>query len=307
MSTLQPGVQPTSPVGARESVSSESSRSGDEATPGATQVEPESPSPLSRPTSEARRPGAPLGEEARDLLRRILESHACRQLMGANIRGHGMQFLPTLDAKLAYTREIEFILRVEREVEAVHTRLGGHDLNLAVRDRMKRIPYPNSRLELAICIALMTRVDRVAAKGYRSCPQSEVAAVARSLSDAGRSTLAYEEGIFSEFCSREVHRPRAQEFWNRWLGQSLRALGRPGTAGDARAVALGLRDRHVHDVVLEYLLDVEPLRRACGLDAPDSALLGVELPHVLGRHCGLSDEIIAGLAQQGSRSYGSAS
>ena len=47
-----------------------------------------------------------LDEEARGLLRQILERQTYRQIVAGNIRGHGLQFLPELDVKLRFTAEL---------------------------------------------------------------------------------------------------------------------------------------------------------------------------------------------------------
>ena len=110
-----------------------------------------------------------LDEEARAILRQILERQAYRQLMAANIRGHGLRFLPDLEEKLDFTSELAFSLRVMREVERLYGMLDGDDLYRAVSERMDRIPYPESRLDLAVCLALTDRAERVASGSYESC------------------------------------------------------------------------------------------------------------------------------------------
>ena len=66
------------------------------------------------------------------------------------------------------------------------------------------------------------------------------------------------------------------------------ALGRPGTPGDARAVALGLRSKRCADSVREYVGELQALLPACRLVLPDLAALGVELPSGLAPALGRS-------------------
>src|SRR5829696_8926643 len=93
-----------------------------------------------------------LDEESRNLLRRIVERQAYRQTMAANIRGHALKFVPEIAEKIALARDLESSLAVLHDVERLHARLGGSDLSDAVRLQLERIPYPTSRLELAICL-----------------------------------------------------------------------------------------------------------------------------------------------------------
>src|SRR5688500_4551533 len=93
----------------------------------------------------------PADEESRALLRKIVEGHAYRQLMLANIRGHGIKFLPEVEQKLASVVRLAHVLPLMRGVATLYAEIDGGDVVSAVRDRMERIPYPGSRLELALC------------------------------------------------------------------------------------------------------------------------------------------------------------
>jgi hypothetical protein len=219
-----------------------------------------------------------LDEESKGLLRRIVECQAYRQLMAANIRGHGLKFVAEPEDKLLLAQDLEHSLLVMRQVSDLYARLGGEDLASAVRQRMERIPYPGSRMELAICKTLTDRAERAAAAGYVDGKSAEFAAIARTLLAVDRSSTRRGEALFSEFCADRGQRPHAQQMFDRWLAVSVRALGRPGTKGDQRAVTLGLRTKGCSDSVAEFMAGVEPLRRACGLELPADDTLGVELP-----------------------------
>jgi len=220
-------------------------------------------------------------EESRALLRQILERQAYRQLMSANIRGHGLRFLPDLEDKQRFVKELDFSLRILREIERIYESIDGEDLHLAVRERMERIPYPESRVELAVCLALTERAERVAARSYVDCVFKDFAAIAKTLLGVDRSDRGREERLLSEFCAEEGQLPQAQQYWTRWLAISLRSLGRPGTRGDSRAVALRLRSKYCGTVIRAYLDGLEPLREECGLKLPAMDDIGVELPEDL--------------------------
>lgn len=219
-----------------------------------------------------------LDEEARALMRKIVERQAYRQLMAANIRGHGMKFVPDVGEKLQLARDLEHSLSVLRDVESLYTRLGGADLSLAVRAKMERIPFPSSRLELAVCLALCDRAERTVADGYEHSTCAPFAAVARTLLAADRTFTRSAEELLAAFCHDTTNRPAAQQMFNRWLAITLVSLGRPNTSGDSRAVTLGLRSKRCAESVREYLTELRPLMDRCHLILPSSATLGVELP-----------------------------
>jgi hypothetical protein len=49
-------------------------------------------------------------EETRGLLRKIVAGQACRQLVLANLRGHGLKFPSELPEKLELAQALEFSL-----------------------------------------------------------------------------------------------------------------------------------------------------------------------------------------------------
>ena len=104
-----------------------------------------------------------LDEESKCLLRRIVERQAYRQMMIEKIRGHGLKFVPEIDAQILLAQDIVHSLQLMLQIELLYSQIGGSDLVTAVRDKMERVPYPASRLELAICLALCDRAERVAA------------------------------------------------------------------------------------------------------------------------------------------------
>lgn len=221
----------------------------------------------------------PADEESRALLRKIVEGHAYRQLMLANIRGHGIKFLPELELKLASVERLAHVLPLIGGVAELYREIDGGDVISAVRDRMERIPYPGSRLELAVCLFLCMRAERHALESYVDCR------VSSALVEQTRARLAVvssedlpRDPIFVEYCADPAHRPHAQQMVNRWLTLCLVALGRPGSHGDQRAVELGLRTRRVADITAEFLSGLKPFLDATGLVVPDAETLGVELP-----------------------------
>jgi hypothetical protein len=219
-----------------------------------------------------------LDEESKALLRRIVERTAYRQLMAANIRGHGMKYLPEVDEKTSLARDLEDSLQVLREVERLYAVLGGGDLALAVRDQMEKIPYPYSRLELAVCLALCDRTERIVADTYLSSRSKEMAAIARTLLALERGSTKRLELLFVEFCKEAGNRAAAQQLFNRWLAITLVAFGRPNTQGDQRALALKLRTKRVIDSLHTYLAEVKTFADACGLSLPNPSTLGIDLP-----------------------------
>lgn len=221
---------------------------------------------------------ANLDEESKALLRRIVERTAYRQLMAANIRGHGMKYVPDVEDKRLLASDVEDSLRALGEVETLYVALGGGDLVMVTRDAMEKIPYPYSRLELAVCLSLCDRTERLVAESYLDGRCRELGAIARTLLAHERTATKRLEAFFVDFCRDTSNRPTAQQFLNRWLTIALVAFGRPNTAGDQRAVKLELRKQRCLDSVKQFLEELKPFTESCGLVVPPPATLGVDLP-----------------------------
>jgi hypothetical protein len=217
-------------------------------------------------------------EETKGLLRRIIEGQAYRQLMLCNIRGHGIKFLPELADKRRVAAALETSLRQFAEVERLYAELGWGDVVSAVRLKMDRVPYPSTRMELAVCLFLCERVSWHALSSYTDSRCREFAAIARTGLAELRELDQPEDAAFAEFASEPDNRPQAQQHVHHWLAITLLSLGRPDSAGDARALQLGLRSKGIARIVREYLDGLRPWLARSELVLPDAAALGLELP-----------------------------
>jgi len=219
-----------------------------------------------------------LDEEARALLRKILVGQAYRQMMAANIRGHGLKFLERPEGRLLLVEDLEHILGQARRVQELYSAIGGGEVRREAAAKMDRIPYPSSRLELAAFLAAFDTAEAVAMEGYVESKSDEFAELARENLEHERKVTVRSQEFFRTFANDRGQHPHAQQMFDRWLVIALLALGRPGTHGDRRAVELGLRSRSCADSVRTYLERIGGFMKACSLEMPDLAAAGVELP-----------------------------
>ena len=220
---------------------------------------------------------AHLDEESKALLRRIVERTAYRQLMAVNIRGHGLKYVTEIGEKRAIEQDLDAALDALGVIEALYVKIGGAELTFAVRELMERVPYPYSMLELGTCLALVDRTERLVLESYRESRSSDMAAIAQLLLEADRPGSRMLEAHLARFCAEAGNRPTAQQFLNRWLTIAIVAFGRPGSPGDQRAVALGLRSRRVEDMVRRFQDELKPFVTGIGLTMPAPSSLGIEV------------------------------
>jgi len=221
-----------------------------------------------------------LDEEARALLRRIVESQAHREIMAINMLGHCLKFVTELDMKLRVAEDLDLSLRLFRDVQALYKELGWVDLESAVRDRETEIPYPESRLEFGAAYYICHQAQEVAMESYVDCAVPEFAEIARSYVQAAPRRARPTR--FEEFCAEPENRPRAQQLFNKWFAIALAAFGRPDTRGDERAVDLGLRSRGSAAAARAYVERLKPFAARCGLRLPTAEALGLEVAMGIG-------------------------
>lgn len=220
----------------------------------------------------------PLNEEERGLLRKIMRAQAYRQIMAANIRGHGLKFLVDPEGRIGLVDDMQHILGQVSRIQALYTTIGGGDIRREAAIRMERIPYPTSRFELATFLAASDAAEQLAMEGYANCKCEEFAAIARDDLAYERTATRRSRALFEEFAADPEHKPLVRQVLNRWIVISLLALGRPGTAGDRRALELGLRSRSCADSIETYLERLAPLLEISGLGRAELEAAGVELP-----------------------------
>lgn len=210
-----------------------------------------------------------MDEERKQLLRRIVEAMARRQLASINILGHCLKFVGELDAKDAVASELNLSLRLFRQVHILYRDLGWTDLESAVRDRLDDVPYPASRLEFGVAYYVMGLAEEVAMRSYvdSSCP--EFAAIARSHVEAAQRRPRPKR--FRAYCEDSGNRPQAQQFFDRWYRIGVGALGRKDSTADARVVELGLRAQTAGELRAVFHERLAPFVESCGLRIPESA------------------------------------
>lgn len=219
-----------------------------------------------------------LDEEERGLLRKILRAQAYRQIMAANIRGHGLKFLIDPEGRLGLVADMQHILSQVSRVQELYTELGGGDIRQEAAVRMERIPYPSTRFELATFLLTSDTAERIAMESYLDSKCEIFAAIALEDVDYVRRATKRSEVLFAEFAADPEQGPLVRQVLRRWLVICLLSLGRPGSAGDRRVIEVGLRRYSVAESVAEYLERLKPLIELAGLTEDDLRDAGLELP-----------------------------
>lgn len=207
-----------------------------------------------------------LDEEARAILRRIVESLAWRQVAQINILGHGLKFVTELDVKLRVVGELDRALALFQNVRELYGELGWTELDSAVRERADSLPYPESRLEFGVAYFASGLAEEVAMRAFVESAYAPFAQIARHHVEAAAQRP--EPTRFLEYCSEAANRPHGQELVDRWITIARRSFGRSDSPHDARALQLGLKSKRAADLDQVFCQRLAPFLEHCGLVLP---------------------------------------
>src|SRR5437667_422725 len=84
--------------------------------------------------------------------------------------------------------------------------------------------------------------------------------------------------VVVKMCRTGQHDEVKQRMFEKWLRQGLLSFGRPGTEGAKYAVGVGLKKRDAAQVMQDFLDDIKPAVKACGLRFLQLSNIGIEAP-----------------------------
>jgi 1,2-phenylacetyl-CoA epoxidase catalytic subunit len=227
------------------------------------------------------------GDERTEILASQVESLGFRALATAHAFAAAMPLAPALAVKKAIVQYVwEELQRFETASDLYAEVKPGEDLHEAVHPRLAEIRAPSSWLEVAVIQFLYDRAGVVQLRELAASSDERVARLAARILEGERmhKMMGVEGGsaLRNMLLSEPDDTPRAQDYFDRWLAESLRSFGRPGSPRSKRAIELGLRQRDSAEVIRDYLAELVPVMRACGLRLPSRAQLGLDLPADIG-------------------------
>ena len=226
-------------------------------------------------------------DERTEIAMSQVESLGLRALGTAHSFAVAIRLAPALAVKKALVEYVWEELRRFESASDLYIELApGADLHEAVRERLAEVPAPESWLEVTVVQFLFDRAGAIQLRELAESSDPRVARLASRILEGERmhAFLGGEGGnALRNLLLGDPDRViAAQRYVERWLAHSLRSFGRPGSPRSRRAIELGLRRRDSAEVVRDYLAELEPIVRTCGLHLPSRAALGLELPPGLG-------------------------
>jgi 1,2-phenylacetyl-CoA epoxidase catalytic subunit len=225
----------------------------------------------------------PMTAEYRGMIVQLMESQAYRELLAAHMFGYGLRFVPD-----KWLRFMVWHIREEAEhyeaVARMYKEFTGSEVEPRVQERLgqKPVPFAESWFELAMAQFLYDRGGFWQLKEYEDCSFVPYRGVIQKIvkEEAGHQDLG--EKIVVELCQSGAHEAVKQPLFEKWLRIGLLSFGRPGTPGNAYAIAQGIKKRDSGDCMKDFIADIRPAVDAAGLRFPAPQALRMELPPDLG-------------------------
>jgi 1,2-phenylacetyl-CoA epoxidase catalytic subunit len=213
-------------------------------------------------------------------LTQMMESQAYRELAAAQMFGFGLQFVP----ELKWLKFMTWHIREEMEHYEVVVRMykdfTGESVEPHVHARLAQRPiaFAASWFELAMAQFLYDRGGFWQLREYEECAFLPYRAIIQKIlkEEAGHQGLG--ERIVVEMCRSGRYESVKQACFEKWLKQGMLSFGRPGTDGNRYAIEAGLKKRDSGDVMQDFVSDIKPATKACGLRFPAPEAIGLEAP-----------------------------
>ncbi|MHB8419948.1 MAG: ferritin-like fold-containing protein [Myxococcales bacterium] len=218
--------------------------------------------------------------EYRAMLLQLIESQAYRELMAAQLFGHALKHVPGVANKMMIGEHLVEELEHYECTVFLYQGLGG-DVEAVIQPKLARVPYSESWEELAMVQFLYDQAGFWHLREYQQCSYVPYRKIVGKILEEEAGHEGFGEKVLRGWCREAASRPRAQALFEKWLPIALLSFGRPGTKGNQSAIEMGLKSRDSGAVMQDFINQLKPAMRACGLTFPPRERIDVELPEKL--------------------------
>jgi len=210
----------------------------------------------------------------------MMQSQAYRELAAAQMFGFGLQFVPELRWLKFMTWHIREEMEHYEDVVKMYAEVTGESVEPSVNERLKQRPieFAQSWYELAMAQFLYDRGGFWQLKEYEGCSFLPYRRTIEKIIKEEKGHQALGERIVVELTRGGAFDGEKQRVFEKWLRQGLLSFGRPGTDGAQYAISVGLRKRDPGPVMQDFIDDIKPAVKACGLKLPPMARIGIVEP-----------------------------
>ncbi len=216
----------------------------------------------------------------RQTLLQMMQSQAYRELAAAQMFGFGLQYVPELRWLKFMTWHIREEMEHYEDVVKMYHELTGESVEPVVQARLrdKPIEFAKSWYELAMAQFLYDRGGFWQLQEYETCSFEPYRKTILKIIKEEKGHQALGERIVVELTRTGAFESEKQAVFEKWLRQGLLSFGRPDTDGARYAISVGLRRRDPGPVMQDFVDDIKPAVKACGLKMPTMESIGIVPP-----------------------------
>src|SRR3954469_22405271 len=221
-----------------------------------------------------------MDERYRQTLVQMMQSQAYRELAAAQMFGFGLQFVPELRWLKFMTWHIREEMEHYEDVVKMYQEFTGESVEPVVNARLKERPiaFAESWYELSMAQFLYDRGGFWQLKEYEDCTFLPYQKVIKKIIKEEHGHQALGEKIVVELTRTGNYEAVKQRGFDKWLRQGLLSFGRPGTDGARYAIEAGIKKRDPAPGMQDFLDDIKPAVKACGLVFPKMESIGIVPP-----------------------------
>src|ERR1700761_3673182 len=210
----------------------------------------------------------------------MMQSQAYRELAAAQMFGFGLQYVPEMKWLKFMTWHIREEMEHYEDVVKMYATFTGESVEPVVRQRLaaKPIEFATSWYELAMAQFLYDRGGFWQLKEYEECSFEPYQKTIQKIIKEEKGHQALGERIVVELTRTGQFDAVKQAHFDKWLRQGLLSFGRPGTDGARYAIEVGLKKRDPGPVMQDFIDDIKPAVKACGLRFPAMEAIGIVPP-----------------------------
>jgi 1,2-phenylacetyl-CoA epoxidase catalytic subunit len=210
----------------------------------------------------------------------MMQSQAYRELAAAQMFGYGLQFVPELRWLKFMTWHIREEMEHYEDVVKMYKDFTGESVEPSVNERLakKPIDFAESWYELAMAQFLYDRGGFWQLREYEECTFLPYRKVIHKIIKEEKGHQALGERIVVELTRTGAFEANKQADFEKWLRQGLLSFGRPATDGARYAIEVGIKKRDPGVVMQDFIDDIKPAVKACGLTFPPMERIGIVPP-----------------------------
>jgi len=223
---------------------------------------------------------AQIDDRYRQTITQMMQSQAYRELAAAQMFGYGLQFVPRLEWLKFMTWHIREEMEHYEDVVKMYFEFTGESVEPIVNARLctKPIDLAGSWYELAMAQFLYDRGGFWQLKEYDECSFLPYRKIINKILKEERGHQAFGERIVVELTRTGEFDDVKQRIFEAWLRQGLLSFGRPGTEASRYAIGVGLKKRDPGLVMQDFIDDIKPAAKACGVVFPPLEKIGIAAP-----------------------------